>query len=164
MKDNKVEIIYYNSRKLQVLYRGGTNKWKLNLESIPLKQYKIDSEPIIFPGWIFANNIQGYKKVRDKANIKCTIAVGMTPPAKQNNSEIIKINNVYGEFFYLQGGVDYTKLKGIKRFMLKMVAESVIKENKPEDKELIDIFLNGGNNVKEENLSEIIAYLTNYSL
>lgn len=137
---------------------------KLNLESIPLKQYKIDSEPIIFLGWIFANNIQGYKKVRDKANIKCTIAVGMTPPAKQNNSEIIKINNVYGEFFYLQGGVDYTKLKGIKRFMLKMVAESVIKENKPEDKELIDIFLNGGNNVKEENLSEIIAYLTNYSL
>lgn len=33
--------------------------------------------------------------------------------------------------------------------MLKMVAESVIKENKPENKELIDIFLNGGNCVKE---------------
>ena len=79
---------------------------------------------------------------------------------KQNNSEIIKINNINEEFFYLQGGVDYTKLKGIKKFMLKMVAESVIKENKPEDKELIDIFLNGGNCVKEENLSEIVEYLT----
>ena len=43
--------------------------------------------------------------------------------------------------------------------MLKMVAESVIKENKPEDKELIDIFLNGGNCVKEENSSEIVEYL-----
>ena len=43
---------------------------KLNLTSIPLKQYKIDSEPIIFLGWLFANNIQGYKKVKDKANIK----------------------------------------------------------------------------------------------
>lgn len=134
---------------------------KLNLESIPLKKYKIDTEPIIFLGWIFASNIQGYKKVRNKANIKCTIAVGMTPPDKQDVSEIAKINNVYGEFFYLQGGVDYTKLKGIKKFMLKMVAESVIKENKPEDKELIDIFLNGGNNVKEENLSEIIECLNN---
>ena len=80
-----------------------------------------------------------------------TIAVGMTPTAKQNNSKIIKINNVNENFFYLQGGVDYTKLKGIKKFMLKMVAESVIKEKKPEDKELIDIFLNGGNCVKEEN-------------
>lgn len=132
---------------------------KLNLTSIPLKKYKIDSEPIIFLGWLFANNIQGYKKVKDKTNIKCTIAVGMTPTAKQNNSEIIKINNVNEKFFYLQGGVDYTKLKGIKKFMLKMVAESVIKENKPEDKELIDIFLNGGNCVKEENLSEILEYL-----
>lgn len=84
----------------------------------------------------------------------------MTPTAKQNNSEIIKINNVNEKFFYLQGGVDYTKLKGIKKFMLKMVAESVIKENKPEDKELIDIFLNGGNCVKEENLSEIVEFLT----
>ena len=46
---------------------------KLNLKSIPLKKYKIDSEPIIFLGWLFANNIQGYKKVKDKANIKCTI-------------------------------------------------------------------------------------------
>lgn len=132
---------------------------KLNLKSIPLKKYKIDSEPIIFLGWIFANNIQGYKKVKDKANIKCTIAVGMTPTAKQNNGEIVKINNINEEFFYLQGGVDYTKLKGIKKFMLKMVAESVIKENKPEDKELIDIFLNGGNCVKEENLSKILEYL-----
>lgn len=132
---------------------------KLNLTSIPLKKYKIDSEPIIFLGWLFANNIQGYKKVKDKVNIKCTIAVGMTPTAKQNNSEIIKINNINEKFFYLQGGVDYTKLKGIKKFMLKMVAESVIKENKPEDKELIDIFLNGGNCVKEENLSKIVEYL-----
>lgn len=88
-----------------------------------------------------------------------TIAVGMTPTAKQNNSKIIKINNVNENFFYLQGGVDYTKLKGIKKFMLKMVAESVIKEKKPEDKELIDIFLNGGNCVKEENSSEIVEYL-----
>ena len=67
---------------MKIIYEsnaGHTEKYanmlaeKLNLESIPLKQYKIDSEPIIFLGWIFANNIQGYKKVRDKANIKCTI-------------------------------------------------------------------------------------------
>ena len=154
---------------MKIIYEsnaGHTEKYanmlaeKLNLESIPLKQYKIDSEPIIFLGWIFANNIQGYKKVREKAKIKCTIAVGMTPTAKHNNNEIIKINNINEKFFYLQGGVDYTKLKGIKKFMLKMVVESVIKENKPEDKELIDIFLNGGNCVKEENLSEIVEYLT----
>ena len=133
---------------------------KLNLECIPLKQYKIDNEPIIFLGWIFANNIQGYKKVSDKTNIKCTIAVGMTQADRQNISEIVKINNVSEKFFYLQGGLDYTRLKGIKKIMLKMVARSVIKENRPEDKKLIDIFINGGNFVKEENLSEIVEFIT----
>ena len=52
-------------------------------------------------------------------------------------------------------------LKGIKKIMLKMVAKSVIKENRPEDKELIDIFINGGNFVKEENLSEIVEFYKN---
>ena len=132
---------------------------KLNLECIPLKQYKIDNEPIIFLGWIFANNIQGYKKISGKTNIKCTIAVGMTQADRQNISEIVKINNVSEKFFYLQGGLDYTRLKGIKKIMLKMVAKSVIKENRPEDKELIDIFINGGNFVKEENLSEIVEFI-----
>lgn len=134
---------------------------KLNLECIPLKQYKIDSEPIIFLGWIFANNIQGYKKVSDKTNIKCTIAVGMTQADRQNISEIVKINNVSEKFFYLQGGLDYTRLKGIKKIMLKMVTKSVIKENRPEDKKLIDIFINGGNFVREENLSEIVEFYKN---
>ena len=39
---------------------------KLNLESIPLKQYKIDSEPIIFLGWIFARWSRLYKTKRNK--------------------------------------------------------------------------------------------------
>ena len=77
---------------------------------------------------------------------------------------MLQKNCQYLKKLYTNNVLSDTILKGIKKFMMKMVAESVIKENKPEDKELIDIFLNGGNNVKEENLSEIIAYLTNYSL
>ena len=84
----------------------------------------------------------------------------MTQADRQNISEIVKINNVSEKFFYLQGGLDYTRLKGIKKIMLKMVAKSVIKEKRPEDKKLIDIFINGGNFVKEENLSEIVEFTT----
>lgn len=84
----------------------------------------------------------------------------MTQADGQNISEIVKINNVSEKFFYLQGGLDYKRLKGIKKIMLKMVAKSVIKEKSPEDKKLIDIFINGGNFVKEENLSEIVEFIT----
>lgn len=86
----------------------------------------------------------------------------MTQADRQNIIEIVKINNVSEKFFYLQGGLDYTRLKGIKKIMLKMVVKSVIKENRPEDKKLIDIFINGGNFVKEENLSEIVEFYKNH--
>ena len=86
----------------------------------------------------------------------------MTQADRQNIIEIVKINNVSEKFFYLQGGLDYTRLKGIKKIMLNMVAKSVIKENRPEDKKLIDIFINGGNFVKEENLSEIVEFYKNH--
>lgn len=86
----------------------------------------------------------------------------MTQADRQNIIEIVKINNVSEKIFYLQGGLDYTRLKGIKKIMLKMVAKSVIKENRPEDKKLIDIFINGGNFVKEENLSEIVEFYKNH--
>lgn len=86
-----------------------------------------------------------------KLNIECI--------SLKNTSELKQINNIGELFFYLQGGVDYSKLKGIKKFMFKMVTDSVIKENKPEDKELIDVLKNGGNLVKEENLSEVLKFL-----
>ncbi len=132
---------------------------KLRLDCISLKEYKKDNEQIIFLGWVYANNIQGYKKIKDSSNILCTIAVGMNPKSDKNTNLLIETNNVKEKFFYLQGGVDYKRLKGIKRMMFKVVTESVIKENKPEDKELIEILQKGNDCIKEENLNDILAFI-----
>lgn len=43
--------------------------------------------------------------------------------------------------------------------MLKFVSKQVIKENKPENKELIDIFENGKNCVTENNLKDVYKFL-----
>lgn len=43
--------------------------------------------------------------------------------------------------------------------MLNMVGKAVIKEKKLENRELIEIFKNGGNFIKEENLDPIIDYI-----
>ena len=43
----------------------------------------------------------------------------------------------------MQGGLDYTKLKGIKRKMLQLVEIAIEKDNKPENQEMIKIFKNG---------------------
>lgn len=131
---------------------------ELKIESISLKQYKIDNDPIIFMGWVFGSNICGFNKVRN-CNLECVIAVGMNFESKENNEKIISTNSINNQFFYLQGGVDVSKLKGIKKMMLKMVGNSVIKENKPEDKDIIDMFVNGKDCVKIENLNKIIKYI-----
>lgn len=133
---------------------------KLNIECVSTKQYKKDSDSIIYMGWVFGNNIVGYNKLADINKI-CTIAVGMSYESKTNSDSIISTNNIKEKFFYLQGGLDYNKLKGIKKMMLKMVAKSTIKANKEEDKEIIEVFKNGGNFIKEDNLKDIVKYINN---
>lgn len=131
---------------------------ELKIESISLKEYKITDEPIIFMGWVFGDNICGFDKVRN-CNLECVVAVGMSFESKENTEKIISKNNINKQFFYLQGGVDVSKLKGIKKMMLKMVGNSVVRTNKPEDKGIIDMFVNGKDCVKKEKLDEIMAYI-----
>lgn len=131
---------------------------KLGLECISIKNYKPDDEKIIFLGWIFGSMVMGYNKL-NKDNIICTAGVGMSFESKENTQNIIKVNNITGKFFYLQGGVDYTKLKGIKKLMLKMVGKSTIKKNREEDKQIIEVFKNGKDFVNESNLTQIIGYI-----
>ena len=57
--------------------------------------------------------------------------------------------------------VGYTKLKGIKKKLLLMVKNEMEKENKPENKELIEILKNGANFVAEENLEKVLKYINN---
>ena len=60
----------------------------------------------------------------------------------------------------MQGGLDYTKLKGIKRKILQLVINAIEKDNKPENQEMIKIFKNGANFVSEKNLEPMIKFLS----
>lgn len=57
----------------------------------------------------------------------------------------------------MRGGIDYHKLKGIFKIIVKMVGKTVPKENT----ELSKLFTNGGNFVKEQNLEELIKAVKN---
>lgn len=135
---------------------------KLNTEILSIDEIsKVDKkEEIIFVSWVFASHINKLKKVKDY-NVKVLVAVGMNKPTNKNTKDLLVINGIEKEenFFYLQGGVDYNKLRGFKKMLLKMVGNKVIKDNRKEDKEIIEVFKNGGNFVKKENLDEIIKYL-----
>lgn len=60
----------------------------------------------------------------------------------------------------MQGGLDYKKLKGIKRKILQLVSNAIEKDNKPENQEMIKIFKNGANFVSEKNLEPMMKFLS----
>lgn len=158
-----MKIIYESNTGHTQAYANMLAK-NLNIQAISIKDYKVkkeEQEPILFLGWVLANQIQGYSKIKDNFPIIGIVAVGMNSPSQENSKLLIETNQIQKPFFYLQGGIDFNKLKGIKKLLLKLVAKAIKKENKPENEEIIQVMETGGNFVKEENLKEILEYLTN---
>jgi flavodoxin len=132
-------------------------KKELKIEAIDIKEYKSSDEEIIYMGWIRAGIINGYNKMKNK-NIKCVIGVGMAPNREDVVNKLINQNNINQKFFYLQGGMDISRLKGFNKFLFNMVKSIVNKSKKIENQEMKDILNSEGKFIKKENLKNIIEY------
>lgn len=132
---------------------------KLNIKCVNINDYQKDEDKIIYLGWINAGIVSKYKNI-DPNNIICTIGVGIAYNTKENSNKIIKLNNINEPFFYLQGGIDYSKVNKFMHFMFKLAGKMMKLFSK--DQELTKIYLEGGNFIKEENLNEIVKFVKNY--
>lgn len=123
------------------------------------------SSKIIFLGWLMAGKIMGYKKANKHFDIKCITAVGMT--SSQEQLKQIKTTNKLKDnlpSFILQGGFELDKLTGIYKFMMstmkntkgKQLQDS--KDKTEEEKEMLDLLMNGGNRVSLDKLAPIIKW------
>lgn len=134
---------------------------KLDLPYYTIKQAKNKlktNDDIIFLSWIFASKISKLSTIKKKFNIICCGGVGMTPYSDDYVLELKK-NNVIDNLFYLPGGIDLEKVKGIKKKMLQMVQKSLEQENKEKNKEMIKIFKEGINMVSLDYLKDLINYI-----
>lgn len=134
---------------------------KLDIPAYTIAQGKKAVEKgaeVIFMGWVFANKINGLDKAKKQWSVIAAAAVGMNPKTDENTEIVRKANKLEIPLFYLWGGLDNTKLRGINKMMLGMVRDSLIKENKPEYADAIEVFKNGGDFVSEENLTELVAF------
>ncbi|MDD4840014.1 MAG: flavodoxin domain-containing protein [Clostridia bacterium] len=130
-----------------------------------MEEIEKDSD-IIFMGWIMASKIQGLSKAQKKFNINAICSVGMAPPSEKITNEIFANNNVEeNKFFYLQGGFDMQKLKGIYKILMQIMEKVIRKKlskNKGEDEELsymLDMLENGMDCVSIENLKPLLDSL-----
>lgn len=118
------------------------------------------NDEVIFLGWVMAGTIQGLSEARKKfGKLKAVIAVGMMP-SESSKKEAEEKNSITEPFFYLPGAFNIKKLHGMYKMMmsmmLRMMKGKVKESSDPDDKRARELFENGFDSVKEENLEPVL--------
>ena len=149
-------VIIYKSKT------GHTEKYakmlskELNIPCYSYKDAKVsEKDEVIFLSYIYASKIMGLSKILKKYNVKVVIAVGALAYSKDYLNTLKDANNIKLPFFYLRGGIDYSKLNFFFRNFLSIIGKGIAKD----DKELLNLFKNGGDFVNKDNLKEVLNYL-----
>ena len=157
-----LKAIVYKSNTGHTMQYAKMLSEKVNIPYFTINEAKNNlkkQDEIVYLGWVCATKICGLGKVKNRYSIKCYGAVGLFQTDENYIKSLKKANKLDKDLFYMQGGLDYTKLKGIKRKMLQLVENAIEKDNKPENQEMIKIFKNGANFVSEKNLEPMVQFL-----
>jgi len=119
---------------------------------------------VIYLGWLFAGVVKGYKRACKNYSVRCLCAVGLCDTGTALD-QVRKTNALAPDLplFTVQGGMDKNKLRGINRFMIKMLTKSMdSKKNKTQDDErMLYLLHNDQNYVCEENLAAFMQWYKN---
>ena len=130
---------------------------ELNIPCYSYKDAKVsENDEVIFLSYIYASKIMGLSKILKKYNVKVVIAVGALAYSKDYLNALKDANNIKLPFFYLRGGIDYSKLNFFFRKLLPVIGKDIAKD----DKELLNLFKNGGDFVTKDNLNEVLAFFS----
>ncbi len=129
---------------------------ELNIPCYSYNDAKVsENDEIIFLSYIYAYKIMGLSKILKRYKVKVIIAVGALAYSKDYLNTLKDANNIKLPFFYLRGGIDYSKLNFFFRKLLPVIGKDIAKD----DKELLNLFKNGGDFVNKDNLKEVLNYL-----
>lgn len=107
-----------------------------------------DYDVIIYGGGIMAGSISGFKSMKkwmNTQNEKKLIAfcTGCTPETEKNNIEQITKRNFSDEerrnipFFYFPSGLNYEKMSGMRRIIMKMMRNALGKKKDKSEAEVV---------------------------
>lgn len=124
-------------------------------------------DEVFYLGWLMAGGVKGYRTAKKLFALRGVAAVGMT--AAPNGFLWDRTQKSGGtvdaaRIFYLRGGYDGEKLRGLYRMMMKTMEKSVVKnlaakkDRTAEEDAMLSLFCHGGDYVREENLDEILGW------
>ena len=122
---------------------------------------------VIYLGWIMAGSVKGYAEAAKRYRVRAVCGVGMGQTGTQTDSTR-KMSAVPADIplFTLQGNFDVKKLHGVYRLMMKIMVKTAgkglaeKKDRTPEEDDMLDMMLHGGERVKAENLSAVLDWFS----
>ena len=119
---------------------------------------------ILYLGWIMAGSVKGYAAAK-RWPVRAVCAVGMGRTGTQTES-VRKKTAVPAAVpvFTLQGNFDVKKLRGVYRLMMELMVKTAGKSlaakpgRTPEEDEMLDMMLHGGQRVSSENLKAVLDW------
>ena len=120
---------------------------------------------VIYLGWIMAGSVKGYAGAAKRYRVRAVCAVGMGQTGTQTDS-VRKKTAISADIplFTLQGNFDVKKLHGVYRPMMEIMVKTAGKGlaeksgRTPEEDDMLDMMLLGGERVKEENLRAVLDW------
>ena len=113
---------------------------------------------IIYLGWLMAGKIEGYSKAKRRYAVAAVCGVGLGETGSQLDT-VKNANRLEADMplFTLQGGMDLSRLHGIKKFMIQMLTKGLsAKSGRTADEEaMLELIQKGGDYVSEENLAAV---------
>ena len=120
---------------------------------------------VIYLGWIMAGSVKGYAEAAKRYRVRAVCAVGMGQTGTQADSVRKKLAVPADiPLFTLQGNFDVKKLHGVYRLMMEIMVKTAGKglaeksDRTPEEDDMLDMMLHGGERVKAENLSAVLDW------
>lgn len=129
---------------------------------------------ILYVGGVYVGQVRGWKKFRGnleslKGQKIVLCMVGLTDPAQRDRYEESYRLNVPEQHreqvqpFFLRGAMEYDRMKGLDRLMMRMMLGMLKKtpaaERTPDQQEQIDNFGGGASYVQEAALEPVLAYV-----
>ncbi len=120
---------------------------------------------IIYLGWIMAGVVKGCSNAAKRYRVRAVCGIGMGRTGTQTEN-VRKKTAVSAEIplFTLQGNFNVKKLHGVYRLMMELMVKTAgknlaeKKERTPDEDDMLDMMLHGGERVKAENLSAVLDW------
>ena len=117
--------------------------------------------PILYMGWLKVSSVVGYKQAAKKYDVRGVCGVGLCTTGALLD-EVRKAISLpeHTPLFTLQGGLDPEKLRGVNKFMIRMLTKMMSQKTDRTEGEdqMLSLLLEHGNYVCTENLSDVLAW------